>query len=85
MAELKITTVEGIEQFQAEGDVAVVRELLAAWRDRNDRLRAEAKADYERMLGLTQAAGASGVALPPPMGPGGGAGGPVSPFRRRSS
>ena len=77
MAELKITTVVGpVDQFQAEGSEDTVIRLLGEWRARNDALRTEAMATYDRMIG-------SGSVPPGPTTPRGGPS--VSPFTRRTS
>lgn len=74
MANLKVTSVEGMEQFSAEGDEATVKALLVDWRTRNDALRAEAQ-DYVERLGTTRGIGPTGL---PGISP-------TSPFRPRSS
>ena len=71
---LKVTLVEAIDQFHAEGEDETVKQLITEWRTRLDTLRAAAHDDMERM----QASGAL------PRGPLVGPGGSVSPFPRRN-
>jgi len=47
MADIKITIVEGIDQFHAEGDSETVQRLITEWRARVDLLRASAQSEIE--------------------------------------
>lgn len=74
---LKVTCVEGVDQFHADGEAELVQRLLKEWRERVEALKAKAMEDYERMKNdFTR--GAPPAATSGPVGPD-----PTSPFGRR--